>query len=214
MTVTLDLPATQTATLTMLPLTHPALRRVREWTQQADVHQAVMSLFPAILPGAATERRSGAGILHRHDAPARRAARLLVQHGAALRPEVANDADLRQADLQVLLARFEAGSHVRFRVVLNAVRSQTQTHKRFAVTDPDGLVTFGVERLTRSGLTAVRLADRPRTELKQTGRSALWTAQYDGAAIVVDPEAVKKAVLSGIGRGKAYGCGLLSLATA
>ncbi|WP_267884309.1 MULTISPECIES: type I-E CRISPR-associated protein Cas6/Cse3/CasE [unclassified Streptomyces] len=38
--------------------------------------------------------------------------------------------------------------------------------------------------------------------------------RYDGTATVTDPDALHEAVLTGIGRGKPYGAGLLSLAPA
>ena len=38
--------------------------------------------------------------------------------------------------------------------------------------------------------------------------------RFDGVAVIRDPHALRMAVLNGIGRGKAYGCGLLSLAPA
>lgn len=38
--------------------------------------------------------------------------------------------------------------------------------------------------------------------------------RYDGTATVTDPDALRAAVLAGIGRGKPYGAGLLSLAPA
>jgi CRISPR system Cascade subunit CasE len=36
--------------------------------------------------------------------------------------------------------------------------------------------------------------------------------RYDGIAVVTDPDALRRAVLGGVGRGKSYGAGLLSLA--
>jgi CRISPR system Cascade subunit CasE len=36
--------------------------------------------------------------------------------------------------------------------------------------------------------------------------------RYDGHLIITDPDAFTTAILNGIGRAKAYGCGLLSLA--
>jgi len=36
--------------------------------------------------------------------------------------------------------------------------------------------------------------------------------RFDGEAVISDVDAVRHAVLNGIGRGKSYGCGLLSLA--
>jgi CRISPR system Cascade subunit CasE len=40
----------------------------------------------------------------------------------------------------------------------------------------------------------------------------MGTFLFDGLAVITDPEHVRAAVCEGIGRGKSYGCGLLSLA--
>ncbi len=45
-------------------------------------------------------------------------------------------------------------------------------------------------------------------------RAKLLSVTFDGMLSVVDPEALQQAVLAGIGSGKAFGCGLLSLAPA
>jgi CRISPR system Cascade subunit CasE len=37
-------------------------------------------------------------------------------------------------------------------------------------------------------------------------------ATFDGKMVVTDPKALKSAMTMGIGPGKAYGCGLLTLA--
>jgi CRISPR system Cascade subunit CasE len=200
------------ATLTLVPLTHVSLRSVRNWNDQAAVHRAVMALFPDNLPGAREQRRATAGILYRHDTPARGPARLLVQHQTPLRSGLQADPALRHAPLAPLMTHLQLGRHVQFRVILNAVRTSTTTRTREAVTNPDELIDWGLQRLGAAGLKDIGLTDQPRTNLTRTGKSPLWTAQYDGHARVADAAATERAVLVGIGRGKAYGCGLLSLA--
>lgn len=213
MTLTVDRPpvALGTTTLTLVPLTHPSMRTVKRWTDQGAVHQAVMSLFPTTLAGEPTARRVGAGILYRHDLPTNGQARLLVQHAVGLRAELTGDLALQQANLEPLVAHLVPGLSIRFRVVLNAVRSQTLTKKRLAVTEPEDLLAWGLERLSSAGLEQVEFSDQPVTTLGFTGKSALWMAQYDGHAVLTDPVLTEQALRVGMGRAKAYGCGLLSL---
>ena len=45
-------------------------------------------------------------------------------------------------------------------------------------------------------------------------RVTLQTATYEGRVQVIDPKAVKAALTQGVGRARAYGCGLLTLAPA
>lgn len=213
MTVQLKQRTTGT-TLTLVPLQHRSLRRVRNWSDQQAVHRAVMALFPDDLPGQPEQRRATAGILYRHDTPARGPARLLLQHQTPLRPELDVDPELPHADLQPLFTHLQSGRDVQFRVVLNAVRTNTTTRVRQAVTDADDLLAWGLQRLAAAALVDVELADQPRPALTRTGNSPLWTAQYDGRARISDAGLTVHAVLNGIGRARAYGCGLLSLAPA
>ena len=46
------------------------------------------------------------------------------------------------------------------------------------------------------------------------GLVRLSIATFEGVLEVSDPQALRHAVVNGIGRGKAYGCGLLTLARA
>ena len=101
---------------------------------------------------------------------------------------------------------------MRFRVVLNAVRSQTLTKKRLAVTEPEDLLDWGLQRLASAGLEQVEFSDQPATTLGHNGKSAVWMVQFDGHAVLTDPALTEQALKVGIGRAKAYGCGLLSLA--
>ena len=43
-------------------------------------------------------------------------------------------------------------------------------------------------------------------------RVTLGVATFEGVLEVTDPEALRRVLIYGIGRGKAYGCGLMTLA--
>lgn len=59
------------------------------------------------------------------------------------------------------------------------------------------------------------LIDREVLRFRRDGKAVtLGTATFQGQLKVVDPETFRQALVSGIGRGKAYGCGLLTLAKA
>ncbi|MGC7100701.1 type I-E CRISPR-associated protein Cas6/Cse3/CasE [Amycolatopsis lurida] len=214
MTATLERPTTNTthtATLTLISLNHPKLRHIHSWTNQHTLHRAVMSFFPESLPGTATQRRATNNILHRYDTPTNRPARLLVQHSTPMLPKHTTDPHLQHASLEPLLTTLHTGQEVRFRIVLNAVRSQNHSNTRIPITDPGELATWGTTRLAKHGLRDVHLTDSPHTTLARA-KTPLWTAQYDGIARIRDTQAIHDALLHGIGRSKAYGCGLLSLA--
>ena len=77
------------------------------------------------------------------------------------------------------------------------------------------------KRADHAGLTLTNLVMLPRQDLvrHQTGRISRAgkrqirhaAAQYDGSATIRDVDTVRDAINNGIGRGKPYGCGLLSL---
>ncbi|ANN17253.1 type I-E CRISPR-associated protein Cas6/Cse3/CasE [Amycolatopsis orientalis] len=48
----------------------------------------------------------------------------------------------------------------------------------------------------------------------ETGKITVEPVRYDGHLVITDPAAFSDALVTGIGRAKAYGCGLLSLAPA
>lgn len=211
---TLSQPALNTLTLTAIPVTHSAIRRTcKDPRDRVALHRAVMSLFPRDLPGPADQRRHTSNILFRLDTPPTGTPRLLVQATIAL----TDTTELPTRDLTPLMAALTPGSHIRFRVVLNPVKAagKDQRWKRTPIVntldDPDSITQFGLEQLARAGLTSVTLTDLPRTDLVHA-KTALWTAQYDGHALVANPDQLQGAIRAGIGRSKAYGCGLLSIA--
>lgn len=224
--------------LTTIPADHPLLvAQVRNWTDRAQVHKAVMSLFPTTLPGDQGQRRAGGGILYRlEDTPSGRP-RLLIQHTSPLRDTVPHT---RSLPLQPFLDRLKAETVVRFRVDLNAVSIDSRTRKRVPIRNtyfaPDAQLpddvhqavvretfdgTIAVDRLTpylsrklRDALTNLTLLDEPAVTVHRAGSAPLHIAQFKGYGIVSSTDHLNRLVVHGIGKAKAYGCGLLSLAPA
>ncbi|MBR8740175.1 type I-E CRISPR-associated protein Cas6/Cse3/CasE [Nocardiopsis sp. MG754419] len=82
-------------------------------------------------------------------------------------------------------------------------------------TDPDPAMpeVDGYDVLVRERDSAGFDKADPRPERKgRRMRVPVVTATFDGRLTVTDPEALRRALTSGIGRAKAYGCGLLTLA--
>jgi len=68
---------------------------------------------------------------------------------------------------------------------------------------------------THAGSPQVVVADRQRWRIPHTtsgGEFTLTTARFDGVLRVTDPDRLRRALTHGIGHGKAFGCGLLTLA--
>lgn len=142
-------------------------------------------------------------------------------------------------DYEQLLARLAKGQRYAFRLTANPVHTVTAedgTKRRLAhVSVPHqlGWLATRAERLgvrfldehgelvapvadaeeARSALTAVQVSDRKTLRFKRGGqRVTLAKARFEGALEVDDTTRLRDALVNGIGRGKAYGCGLMTLA--
>jgi len=218
-------PTADTLFLAAIPVEHWKIRKLcRDPRDRVALHRAVMSLFPANLPGPDHQRRSAGNILFRLDTTPSGTQRLLIQ--STIEPvhdigtsthDSASDSGISVRDLTPLINALTKGRHVQFRVVLNPVKAagKDRRWKRTPIINtpdvPDAITRFGVEQLRRAGLERVTLTHLPRTELVRA-KNVLWTAQYDGHALVANPDMLLASIKSGIGRSKAYGCGLLSIA--
>jgi CRISPR system Cascade subunit CasE len=135
-----------------------------------------------------------------------------------------------------LLTGLSAGQRFAFRLTANPTRSVRVPHasdtRRVEHVTAEHQVRWLVERAERCGfriLTSdVMLPDRaePALELRLRSREKVRFRRggvqgrqvtvvrvgYEGALEVVDPDAMRSALTSGIGHARAYGCGLLTLA--
>ncbi|MCI0386218.1 type I-E CRISPR-associated protein Cas6/Cse3/CasE [Streptomyces sp. CNQ085] len=210
---------------------HPVIARIRlnphsravqrDLRDATQMHRTVMRMVPDNLGDAP---RQQTGLLYRVD-ETDTSSTLLVQ-AAQLDPDRL-PADYGQADVKSLAPMFTAlrpGLGIRYRIVLNPTKrerlSLEEKGKRGRIVPLSGpeADAWWLRRATSAGLhlhvlTPTNLAPvRPRDTDAPPLRHSLL--RYDGTATVTDPEALTNAVLSGIGRGKPYGAGLLSLAPA
>ncbi len=185
----------------------------RDLRDVARMHQRVMSLVP---DGLGDEPRRQAGVLHRvEEAPT--GVRILVQTG--IRPDLSKlPADYGQAqvrDLDPLLHWLREGATIRYRLAANTclrkAHSKSVVPLRGAEADK-----WWAERAAGCGLDIQLLMSRSPGDVvggddpKSRIRHAV--TQFDGVAIITDPGALTTAIVTGIGRGKSHGCGLLSIA--
>lgn len=124
------------------------------------------------------------------------------------------------ADYTPLLDRLEIDQRWGFRLTANP--THTVGGKRFAHVTVAQQQQWLRDRAERSGFRVADtvagepdlvIVDRTVHRFSREGSTVtLSTATYDGALVVTDPAALRRALTGGIGRGKAYGCGLLTLA--
>lgn len=206
------------ARIALNPYSRDVQRDLRDATQ---MHRTVMRMVPDGLGEAARHR---AGLLYRLD-ETDTAGTLLVQ-AAVLDPARLPDG-YGQAAVKSLGPMFTAlreGIGVRFRIVLNPSKrerlSLEEKGKRGRIVPLSGADAdrWWVRRAAEAGLDLHVLTPTTLEPARPRGRDARRMRhsllRYDGTATVTDPEAVRTAVVQGIGRGKPYGAGLLSLAPA
>ncbi|MGP3959728.1 type I-E CRISPR-associated protein Cas6/Cse3/CasE [Nonomuraea sp. 3N208] len=205
-----------TAWLTRIVL-DPRSHAARRDLGDADaLHKRVMSLVPDEL---GEQARAKAGVLYRYDETGTVGPHLLIQTGLPIDNSrlPARYGSLAVRDLTPLLDLLRADMTVRYRIVGNPTKRLGRTSER----EGKLVALRGMEadqwwhaRAEASGLILHTLISTALPDIrgKGPGRVQHAATRFDGIAVIKDPGLVRHAVLAGIGRGKAHGCGLLSLA--
>jgi len=197
------------------------------------LHSTLLSGFPD-LPG--VEARARLGVLYRVEAPPS-PLHILVQSAVAPawsslpRAYVLAEPEIRRIDASY--AAIHDGQRLRFRLRANptkrVLREETRGGKCWAgkrvnlVNEEDQLAWLGrkgegggfqlVSVQTSHGVPQVQATPRPRTRGDRDGRTLTFgSVQFDGVLSVTDADRFRHALTGGIGSGKAYGFGLLSVA--
>ncbi|TVZ90486.1 type I-E CRISPR-associated protein Cas6/Cse3/CasE [Streptomyces sp. BK340] len=197
----------------------------RDLADAVGLHRRLMSVFP---DQAGPDPRAALGVLHRiEDAPA--GPYILLQSGhqpdLSRLPEHYGHAATRQVG--PLLAALRSGAHINFRCTASPVRKPGATTRALynlpAVVPLHGAHAeeWWLRQADTAGLKVLTLHAQPLDSAtgirgqrgsgdQQRVRHA--RTRFDGTAVVIDPDLVRTKITEGIGRGKAYGCGLLTIA--
>jgi CRISPR system Cascade subunit CasE len=200
------MPGSSEIILTRVPLAFPSLSaRVRDWLDREAVHRAIMTLFDPVLPGDASVRRAASGILYRVEEDSSNP-HILIQ--SRISPASTSDA-LVKTDCSGLIPRLIPGSAVTFRIEINAVRCQSRSTRRIAIPEQEIPGWLSHTTLAR-GLSQIEVRDLE-VRVLRAGRTPLRVARINGVAVVRDQASMLALIEQGVGRAKAYGCGLLSV---
>ncbi|MFE4775974.1 type I-E CRISPR-associated protein Cas6/Cse3/CasE [Streptomyces sp. NPDC056713] len=214
-----------------LNLTHPTVRR--DLADYPHLHKTLMSLADDHL---GPHPRQQAGLLFRLETDQRVPTLYVQTRQTPLTqrlPTGYGTADTR--DLTPLLTHLQTGRHIRYRITASPTarignnppprhRDPRPGHRpttlpRGAITPlhgPDALQWWH-RRARQAGLTLTTTTHTPRPFRRPRGAPPgphHHLVQFDGTAHISDPHALATALTDGIGRGRAYGAGLLSLAPA
>lgn len=190
------------------PLSSPAFEGLGrpQWADGSWAHRAVMSLF-AELPGESHVREQ-AGILFRVEPG--RIGRVLVQ--ATVKPHPREGVAVTSLDplLTQLRPDMAVAAKVRLNCVVSANRTVNGALRRTRIPVPDtDLQDWALSKL--SFLQFDDSASLSQATLKAKG-VPLRTVTVEGTATVVDAEVLRQSLRSGVGKARAFGCGLVSIA--
>lgn len=220
--------------LSRLQLAPRSLDVIRDIGDAAEMHRTLMRAFPQTdLP----DPRAAFGVLFRNEMESGRA-RVIVQSHVVPDWSQLPDGYLTESDTKPIddaLGALAPERVLRFLLVANPTRKiaaprageteRPRNSRRVELGSDDARHQWLERHAVRSGFelhgsgphAGVRM-DRviPPTGTSTSRRSGITVkaVRYEGRLVVTDAEALRKALESGIGPAKAYGCGLLSLARA
>jgi CRISPR system Cascade subunit CasE len=208
---------------------NPRLRPVQQALADSHaLHRLVMSTFPQAAPG--DEARQAFGILYRVDIDEKTGApSLLLQ--SRVRPDWAplaslllHPPDQEPKDVASFYGAIAPGAILRFRLRANPTRrvhanrpDDKLAGKRVSLHSDDERQAWLTRKLAEVGCHLGTCSIRP--GLTQQGRRdgqrlSHGAVVFDGLLRVEDADLLRAGIRAGIGAGKAYGFGLLSLAPA
>lgn len=207
----------------------PRLRPVQQALADSHaLHRLVMSAFPRVAPG--EEARQAFGILYRVDLDEKTGVpSLLLQSRvrpdwSPLVPLLISPTVEEPKDVAPLYDALAPGSILRFRLRANPTRripanrvGDRLAGNRVGLHGDDERQAWLARKLSEVGCQLGECTIRP--GLTQQGRReghriSHAAVVFDGLLRVVDADALRAGIREGIGAGKAYGFGLLSLAPA
>lgn len=210
-----------TATLTCihLNLAHPAVRR--DLADYTCLHRTVMQLLPDDL---GPHPRQTAGALFRLE---RGTPQPLLYIQTLIPPDLTRLPDhygtAQTCDLTPMFEALTAGRAVRYRITANPSTRSRRTpgpgapplpkHGRILALDDIPAHAWWQHRAAQAGLHLnTTVSERhPFRRRRDRPGPVHRLLQFDGTALITNPAALTDALLTGIGRAKSYGGGLLTL---
>ncbi|MFD7450571.1 type I-E CRISPR-associated protein Cas6/Cse3/CasE [Kitasatospora sp. NPDC059827] len=194
----------------------------RDSDHAIDLHHRMMSLFPDSV--ADTEARRRLGVLFRTESTTA-GQQILLQ--SAQPPDLdrlpAGYGQAATKTLSPLLEALRDGLQVRYRIAANPIRRPSRATRELyqlkAVVPLQGAAAedWWTRQSEATGLTLATLRSTPLDAARGRRRSDQRPIQHDrvlfeGTAVITDADRLRTRLTDGIGKGKAYGCGLLSIA--
>ncbi|MDQ1029472.1 CRISPR system Cascade subunit CasE [Streptomyces umbrinus] len=212
--------------ITPNPRSQDARRDMAGHEVAMNLHRRLMSLYPA---DAGSHSRARFGVLFRiDDTPIGPHILLQSTHQPDLTRLPDDYGTTQSRPLDTLLDALKPGLTIHYRCAASPVRKPGATTRALYNLPPVVPLTgahadeWWTRQADTAGLKPLTLRSRPLDTVHATRTPAAGTPQhirhartrFDGSATVTDPDILRQKITEGIGRGKAYGCGLLSVAPA
>ncbi|ORI24128.1 type I-E CRISPR-associated protein Cas6/Cse3/CasE [Rhodococcus sp. 1168] len=216
--------------LSKMPLNRRRRGAVKLISSPQAMHAAVQSCFP---PGSFDESEGRA--LWRVDETERDSIALYVV--SPVEPDLSHIVEQagwqtgqmwKSAEYGGFLSSLESGQRWGFRLRANPVHSAYKQDKAWADTKPVAHVTVKhqqnwlLDRATKAGFSipdgpqqeaALQVVDRSTLRFNKGGHAVtIGIATFEGVLQIEDPDLLRATLTNGLGRAKAYGCGLMTLA--
>ncbi len=203
--------------LSLVPV-HEVRKRVRGADTPDNRHREVMSLFGSI----DSERpREAKGILFRLDTIPGQAPTYLIRSETPIELQLEGAKWKEEPD-----AVPASGAAVQFRIAVNGIQRTNRSAARPTRLDDqppadenDRTITISewLARRLSGALKDIHINNHVRDVLgadrrgRSTGNKVIQIDTIDGVAVVDDEAALRDKLVKGVGRAKAYGCGLLTV---
>ncbi len=208
--------AVHLARITLNPRSRDVHNDLRDHTA---LHRRVSALFP---DQAGASPRTAHNVLYRLEREHAGATLLIQSTGIAINrnalPAHYNTTDVDYRELTPLLNWATAGRTIRYRIDAHPLKTEFVPGRRGRRVPLAGeaAITWWERKAADAGLTVQLVLDTPQPPVLATRgerkRARLNATRFDGIATITDPQALRQAITTGIGQGRAFGLGLLSIA--
>ncbi|MCQ3806448.1 MAG: type I-E CRISPR-associated protein Cas6/Cse3/CasE [Acidimicrobiia bacterium] len=205
-------------TLSMLTLNPKSQQCRNDMRNLQSIHRRIMGLFPHT---PAAQARQEFGVLWRVEP--KESPTLLLQ--SSMEPDFSSlperYASYEHKNIDNHLESLRNGQIVRYRVMVNPVRSSRARGRNDQTPIPFAQHSeWWDSRSRRIGLLSLdtpMLIGQPAKRLRRNSVDPslpIYSTRVDGIAEIADADILRLAIESGVGRAKAWGCGLLTVAKA
>lgn len=185
-------------------------------TDPYSLHRVVYSLYADVRNAEQKSASQGSGILFADQGGDFRGRRILLL--ANRTPAECIDGQYGQVQSKVISADFLSHSHYRFKVIINPTRRDNASRKLMPVKGRDAVAEWFMQRAPQSWGFDVSPESVQVDNIevlcfndKKQHPVTICQAHIQGQLTITDPAQFRNSFTQGIGRARAFGCGLLQI---